>query len=106
MFGMLFASISTLVQAGFIVGTGLLLDTFLVRTITVPAMAVLVGNANWWPSRAPHAPPGQTQSVPTPGSGSTSEAPDGAVDHGGTSRNGTQTDVVDGTDSDVVALRP
>jgi RND superfamily putative drug exporter len=105
MFGMLFASISTLVQAGFIIGTGLLLDTFLVRTITVPAMAVLVGNANWWPSRPPHAPPGQTQPVPTPGSGSTSEAPDGAVDHPGTSRNGTQTDVVDGTDSDVVALR-
>jgi RND superfamily putative drug exporter len=97
MFGMLFASISTLVQAGFIVGTGLLLDTFLVRTITVPAMAVLVGNANWWPSRPPQ--------VPTPGSGSTSEAPDGAVDHPGTSRNETQTDVVDGTDSDVVALR-
>ena len=53
MFGMLFASISTLVQAGFIIGTGLLLDTFLVRTITVPAIAVLVGKANWWPSRLP-----------------------------------------------------
>ncbi len=45
------ASISTIVQAGFVVGTGILLDTFLVRTITVPAMAVLVGRANWWPSR-------------------------------------------------------
>ena len=53
MFGMLFASISTLVQAGFIIGTGLLLDTFLVRTITVPAIAVLVGKANWWPSQPP-----------------------------------------------------
>ena len=31
------------VQIGFIIGVGLLLDTFLVRTITVPAMAVLVG---------------------------------------------------------------
>ncbi|MGV7271120.1 MMPL/RND family transporter [Mycobacterium kansasii] len=51
MFGMLFASISTMVQAGFIIGAGLLLDTFLVRTITVPSLAVLVGNANWWPSR-------------------------------------------------------
>ncbi|WP_372441021.1 MMPL/RND family transporter [Mycolicibacterium mengxianglii] len=51
MFGMLFASISTLVQVGFIVGVGILLDTFLVRTITVPAIAVLVGKANWWPSR-------------------------------------------------------
>jgi len=53
MFGMLFASISTLVQCGFIIGTGLLLDTFLVRTITVPAIAVLVGDWNWWPSKPP-----------------------------------------------------
>jgi putative drug exporter of the RND superfamily len=51
MFGLLFASISTTVQAGFVVGTGILLDTFLVRTVTVPAIAVLVGRANWWPSR-------------------------------------------------------
>jgi putative drug exporter of the RND superfamily len=51
MFGLLFANISTIVQAGFVVGTGILLDTFVVRTITVPAMAVLVGRANWWPSR-------------------------------------------------------
>ena len=59
MFGLLFASISTIVQAGFVVGTGILLDTFLVRTVTVPAMAVLVGRANWWPSRwqpGPHKP--------------------------------------------------
>jgi len=57
MFGMLFASISTLVQCGFIIGTGLLLDTFLVRTITVPAIAVLVGKWNWWPSKPPPAAP-------------------------------------------------
>jgi RND superfamily putative drug exporter len=51
MFGLVFASMSSIVQAGFIVGMGILLDTFVVRTITVPAMAVLVGRANWWPSR-------------------------------------------------------
>ena len=51
MFSLLFASISTLVQVGFLVGTGTLLDTFLVRTITVPAIAALVGRANWWPPR-------------------------------------------------------
>jgi putative drug exporter of the RND superfamily len=50
---MLFASTSTVVQAGFVIGTGLLLDTFIVRTITVPAIAVLVGKANWWPSKLP-----------------------------------------------------
>jgi RND superfamily putative drug exporter len=57
MFGLLFASIGTIIQAGFVVGTGILLDTFLVRTITVPAMAVLVGRANWWPSRWRPRPP-------------------------------------------------
>jgi RND superfamily putative drug exporter len=51
MFGLLFSSISTNVQTGFVVGVGILLDTFLVRTVTVPATAVLVGRANWWPSR-------------------------------------------------------
>jgi len=47
----LFASIGNVVQGSFVVGIGLLLDTFLVRTITVPAAAVLIGSANWWPSR-------------------------------------------------------
>ena len=51
MFGLTFGSIAGMVQVGFIIGVGLLLDTFLVRTVTVPALAVLVGRANWWPSR-------------------------------------------------------
>lgn len=51
MWGLLFSSIGTVVQGGFVIGAGILLDTFLVRTVTVPAMATLVGNANWWPSR-------------------------------------------------------
>ena len=51
MCGLLFSSISTVVQGGFVIGVGVLLDTFLVRTVTVPAMATLVGRANWWPSR-------------------------------------------------------
>jgi RND superfamily putative drug exporter len=72
MFGLLFASISTLVQAGFVVGVGILLDTFLVRTITVPAIAVLFGEKNWWPSRwrpttptvhPPEADPAEEQSA-------------------------------------------
>jgi RND superfamily putative drug exporter len=65
MFGLLFASISTVVQTGFIVGAGILLDTFLVRTVTVPAMAVLVGRANWWPSRwRPHSSVGRAEQLP------------------------------------------
>ena len=67
MFGLLFASISTIIQAGFVVGTGILLDTFLVRTVTVPAMAVLVGRANWWPSRwRPRPPASRARQDPVP----------------------------------------
>lgn len=52
MCGLLFSSIGTVVQGGFVIGVGILLDTFLVRTITVPAIAALFGRANWWPSQA------------------------------------------------------
>ena len=45
---MVFSSLANVVQGGFVLGTGLLLDTFLVRTVLVPAIAVLVGKANWW----------------------------------------------------------
>lgn len=55
MFGLLFGSLATMVQTGLIIGMGLLIDTFVVRTVTVPAMAALVGNANWWPSRKTRA---------------------------------------------------
>lgn len=83
MFGMLFASISTLVQAGFIIGTGLLLDTFLVRTVTVPAIAVLFGKWNWWPSKPP--PPARRERAVRPAE-STPEVANGsnaAVQHVG-----------------------
>ncbi|CPZ40525.1 Putative membrane protein%2C MmpL family [Mycobacteroides abscessus] len=49
--GLLFSSIGIVVQGGFVIGVGILLDTFVVRTITVPAIAALVGKANWWPSQ-------------------------------------------------------
>ncbi|MFN6547392.1 RND family transporter [Mycolicibacterium nivoides] len=49
--GLMFSSIGIVVQGGFMIGVGILLDTFVVRTITVPAIAALVGKANWWPSR-------------------------------------------------------
>jgi putative drug exporter of the RND superfamily len=51
MCGLLFSSVGTVIQGGFVIGVGILLDTFLVRTITVPAVAALVGRANWWPSQ-------------------------------------------------------
>jgi RND superfamily putative drug exporter len=106
MFGMLFASINTLVQAGFIIGTGLLLDTFLVRTITVPAMAVLVGNANWWPSRPPRrSPHGRPERSHTPDPGLAPEAPQDTADTPDAGRPWKQAEAAHGTDSDIVALR-
>ena len=44
----------TLTQIGVIVGLGVLLDTLLVRTVLVPALATLLGDRFWWPAR-PHA---------------------------------------------------
>lgn len=40
-----------LTQIGVIVGLGVLLDTLLVRTVLVPAGALLLGGLYWWPSR-------------------------------------------------------
>ena len=57
MFGLMFGSVSTMVQTGFIIGAGLLIDTFVVRTITVPALAAIVGRANWWPAKSRKAAP-------------------------------------------------
>lgn len=51
MFGLMVGSIAIMIQAGFIIGCGLLLDTFVVRTLTVPAIAVLLREASWWPQR-------------------------------------------------------
>jgi RND superfamily putative drug exporter len=41
----------TLTQIGIIVCIGVLLDTLLVRTVLVPALAFLAGEKFWWPSR-------------------------------------------------------
>ncbi len=40
-----------LVQLAFIVAFGVLLDTFVVRTLLVPALAYDIGRAIWWPSK-------------------------------------------------------
>ncbi|MET8366608.1 efflux RND transporter permease subunit, partial [Micromonospora sp. NPDC005194] len=45
----------TLTQIGIIVCIGVLLDTLLVRTVLVPALAFLLGDRFWWPG--PHPSP-------------------------------------------------
>jgi putative drug exporter of the RND superfamily len=39
-----------LTQLGIIVGLGILLDTFVVRTLVIPALFALIGEPIWWPA--------------------------------------------------------
>jgi RND superfamily putative drug exporter len=52
---MMTSEIMALVQMGFAVAVGVLLDTFLIRTTLLPAIAVLLDAWNWWPGKAPMA---------------------------------------------------
>jgi RND superfamily putative drug exporter len=42
-------------QIGYGVAAGVLMDTFLVRSLLVPSMVVLLGRWNWWPSHLARA---------------------------------------------------
>ena len=42
-----------LFQLGFTVMLGILIDTFVVRAIMVPAIVMKLGEFNWWPSKTP-----------------------------------------------------
>jgi RND superfamily putative drug exporter len=54
-FGVLTATGNTqIVEIGVGLAAGILLDTFLVRTLLVPSAVVLLGRWNWWPSRLSH----------------------------------------------------
>ncbi|WP_119069656.1 MMPL family transporter [Aggregatilinea lenta] len=44
-----------LVEVGFAVAFGVLIDTFIVRTILDPALATLFGHWTWWPGGVPKA---------------------------------------------------
>jgi putative drug exporter of the RND superfamily len=48
---LLFSPVEALAQTGFAVAAGLLLDTFVVRTLVVPACAALFEDRSWWPHR-------------------------------------------------------
>lgn len=53
---LLFSPVEALAQTGFAVASGLLLDTFVVRTLVVPACAALFEDRSWWPTADPHPP--------------------------------------------------
>ena len=57
-----------LTQLGIIVGLGILLDTFVVRTVVIPALFTLIGPRIWWPAfRADDIE--RTDEFPTPATG-------------------------------------
>ncbi|MFE9918832.1 MMPL family transporter [Micromonospora sp. NPDC005553] len=61
----------TLTQIGIIVCIGVLLDTLLVRTVLVPALAFLLGDRFWWPGRI----------TPDPVQGATPRSPEPVATH-------------------------
>jgi RND superfamily putative drug exporter len=48
---MMISPVVTLEQTGFTIALGLVLDTIVVRSFLVPAVAVSLGRWNWWPRR-------------------------------------------------------
>lgn len=50
-----------LTQLGIIVGLGILLDTFVVRTLVIPALFALIGDRIWWPTSPSHSEPVEPQ---------------------------------------------
>jgi RND superfamily putative drug exporter len=53
--GMMAGEIAFLAQMGFAVSVGVLIDTFVVRTMLDPALATLFGRWTWWPGGIPHS---------------------------------------------------
>lgn len=51
MMALMAGRVTTIGQVGFTIAVGLLLDTFVVRSLLVPAIATLLGKRLWWPQR-------------------------------------------------------
>uniref|UniRef100_UPI003D8CCA97 MMPL family transporter n=1 Tax=Gordonia sp. B7-2 TaxID=3420932 RepID=UPI003D8CCA97 len=55
MFALMSGTVLNLVQIGFTVGVGLLLDIAIVRTVLVPAAMTVIGERIWWPALPPRS---------------------------------------------------
>jgi RND superfamily putative drug exporter len=53
-------------QIAYSVAFGILLDTFFVRTLVVPSVAVMLGRWNWWPSALSRQPAKKVEAAGTP----------------------------------------
>ena len=51
MFALMSATVINLLQFGFTVGVGLILDVVVVRSVLVPAAMAAIGNRIWWPAK-------------------------------------------------------
>ncbi len=68
-----------LTQLGVIVGLGILLDTFVVRTLVIPALFALIGDRIWWPNLPGALTPALPPTLPPPAD--SAEAPPSAPEH-------------------------
>ena len=59
-------NVRTIVDVGVGLALGVLMDTFLVRTLLVPSAVVLIGRWNWWPSRLARRHPDPGPADPDP----------------------------------------
>ena len=58
-----------LTEIGFLIAFGVLLDTFVVRSVLVPAMVLALGKRIWWPSRLAHDDGGDDDEAPPAAAG-------------------------------------
>ncbi|HET9681720.1 MAG TPA: MMPL family transporter, partial [Candidatus Limnocylindrales bacterium] len=58
---MVASPLTVLFQVGIMVAVGVLIDTFIVRSLLVPAITTILGDAAWWPFGRRGAPPASTQ---------------------------------------------
>jgi len=51
-------------ELAFVMAAGILIDTFLVRSILVPSLMATFGRASWWPNSPPHPEPTSDRARP------------------------------------------